>query len=949
MSAAMCRLDSLLSDAVGRHSGVHPFAQADADGFVAAFSRSSDALACALAVQLAMAEESWPGGLELRLRAALQTGEVQLRDQGNYIGAAINRGKRLRAIGHGGQTLLTRASHDLVADRLPEGVSLLYLGTYRLRDLARAEDVYQLNHPRLPVEFPPLRSLDAFPNNLPARLTSFIGREAEMAGLRETLAENRLVTLTGAGGVGKTRLGLQVAADTLEGHPDGVWWVDLAQITEARLVQNALAAALGVQEVPGQLLVETLKNSLRAKRMLILLDNCEHLVAACAELVNGLLDACPSLSFLATSREPLGVEGEMPWRVPSLTLPDEKAPPIIESLSQYEAVRLFIERAIAVRPNFQVTNDNAAAVAQICQRLDGIPLAVELAAARTRMMSAEQIAEGLMDRFHLLTGGVRTVLPRQQTLQASVDWGYTLLGQDERILLRRLSAFVGSFTLDAAEQVGVADGIELQQVLELLSRLVDRSLVQVEEVPAEVRYRLLETIRQYGRDRLAESGEEAAVLNRHLDFYVALAEHAEWQLEGPGLFTWLERLDLELGNLRAALDWSVQTGDADKALRIASPLRLFWTRHGDLSEGRRRFDVALALKDADSLLRAMALTAASELASNYGDMVATRASAEEALAIARPLGDKRIIGRALGMVGYAATFLDPPSAPALFEEAIALSRESGDTYYLTMSLRNSGQALWWVGDVAAARTRFEEALSVARPAGDRIGIEISLGQLGLALAFVGELSDAERALQESLGIARELRDRFLVAAGLAGLAGVATYRGEYDHAAELLEESLVSAREFSPFVLAVALLYRGLLGYARGELSEATAHLQQAVNMARGMRTIFALCWGLRMAADAALAQDDLKAAGVCMEEALAVAGRAGGLPQGLVLQTAGRLARSRGDHDRAESLHHQALELFNKAHDSLDAVEALEALAGLAVVAESPAEATRLFGAAGA
>jgi predicted ATPase/class 3 adenylate cyclase/DNA-binding CsgD family transcriptional regulator len=953
MTSAVDRLDALITDAVGRHAGVRPVEQGEGDSFVAAFSRASDALACALALQLAIADEAWPGGMELRLRMALHTGEVQLRDEGNYIGAAINRCGRLRAIGHGGQTLLSRATHDLVVDRLPEEVSLLALGTCRLRDLARPEDVYQLGHPSLPAEFPPLRSLDALPNNLPVRLTSFIGREAEIAGLKELLAENRLVTLTGAGGVGKTRLALQAAADLLDGHPDGVWWVDLARITDAGLVPNAVAAALAVKEVPRQPLVETLKNDLRAKRTLILLDNCEHVVAACAELTDALLHACPSLSILATSREPLGVEGEAPWRVPSLTLPDEKAPSSLESLSQYEAVRLFIERAIAVRPNFQVTNENAPAVAQICHRLDGIPLAMELAAARTRMMTPEQIVEGLMDRFHLLTGGVRTVLPRQQTLRASVDWSYNLLGEDERGLLRRLSVFVGSFTLDAAEEVGSADGSERQEVLELLSRLVDRSLVQVEEAAdAEARYRLLETIRQYGRDRLAESGpdgvaEEAAVRTRHLDFYVALAERAEPEMEGAGLMTWLERLDLELGNLRAALDWSAHAGEADKGLRLASAVRLFWVTHGDISEGRGRLAVALSPSDGDPLLRANALCAASFVQLNYGDVAAIRAFGGEALRIARGLSDKRTSGRALNMLGWASMLLDPASAPALYEEAIELCRETDDAWWLADALIGFGFLQWQAGDLALARPRFEEALSIARPAGNRRGVETSLGLSGFVLVLLGELSEAEAAFQESLVIARELRDRFIMAIDLYGLGNVATYRGEYESAAELFEESLSQARESSPLLVPFVLMFRGVLDYARGDFETATGHLEEAVILARAMRILWGVTWDLRTLGDVARARGDLEAAGARLEEAVDVGRQAGGWVLGLALQGAGRLARSQGDRERAESLHHEALELFQEARNKLDAVEALESLAGLAALAEGLAEAARLFGAA--
>ncbi|HTE65550.1 MAG TPA: tetratricopeptide repeat protein, partial [Candidatus Binatia bacterium] len=795
----------------------------------------------------------------------------------------------------------------------------------------------------------------ALPNNLPVRLTSFIGREAEIARLKELLAENRLVTLTGAGGVGKTRLALQVAADLLDGHPDGVWWVDLARITDAGLVPNAVAAALTVKEIPRQSLVDTLKNDLRAKRTLILLDNCEHVVAACAELADTLLHACQSLSILATSREPLGVEGEAPWRVPSLTLPDENAPPSIESLSLYEAVRLFIERAISVRPNFQVTNENAPAVAQICHRLDGIPLAMELAAARTRMMTPEQIAEGLMDRFHLLTGGVRTVFPRYQTLQASVDWSYNLLGEDERALLRRLSVFVGSFTLDAAEEVCSADASERQQVLELLSRLVDRSLVQVEEAAAEARYRLLETIRQYGRDRLAESGpdglagasEETAVRTRHLDFYVALAERAEPELEGAGLMTWLERLDLELGNLRAALDWSAQPDEADKGLRLASTLHMFWIVRGHLSEGRSRVEAALSPGDGDLLLRARALRVVGHLAFVLGDIAAARAFGEEALRIARPLGDKRTIGRALDQLGWADTWLDPPSAHALFEEAIDLHREAGDASGLAVALRGSGFLQLLAGDLALARPRLEESLSVARLAGNRHGIEVVISQLGFALLRFGELSEAEAAFQESLVIARELKDRGTSATALFGLGHVVTYRGEYDSAAELFEESLSSARETGPFQLAFVLLFRGQLDYARGDFKTATAHLEEAVMLARRMRISWAISWGLRALGDVARAGGDLEAAGARVEEALEAGRKAGGLALGLGLQGAGRLARSQADYQQAESLHHHALELFQKAGYKLDAVEPLESLAGLAALAESLPEAARLFGAA--
>ncbi|MGH2721521.1 MAG: ATP-binding protein, partial [Actinomycetota bacterium] len=548
-------LCEVVEAAVARHGGVRPVEPGDGDSVLAAFAHPSDAVAAALDAQVS-------GGTRHRvsqglpaLRIALIAAEGLSRDDGTYFGHAVRRGATLRAVAHPGQTVLSRAVRDLVLDRLPSGVTLVDLGIHRLRDLGRPEHVFGLAHRDLPSGFPPPRSLDAVPNNLPSELTSFIGRSSELAQVRLLRRRVRLLTLTGAGGCGKTRLVLQAAADEVERHPDGVWWVELARLEDNQLLPAAVMDAVGLHDLSTWATMDTLTRHLRPRVSLLVLDNCEHLRTACGALVQTLVGACPSLTILATSREPLGIAGETTWRVPSMSVPAEPRREPVDVLRQSEAVRLFVDRARQVRPDFVIDEGNAAAVAQICSDLDGIPLAIELAAARVRMLTPDQIERGLWDRFHLLTGGCRTVLPRHQTLRASIDWSHDLLSDPERVLLRRLSVFPGGWTLEAAEQVCAGAGTAPAMVLDLLTALVDKSLVTTEESRSTVRYRLLETVRQYAGQRLTEEGGGAVVRARHLAWCVEFAERAEPEVMRSGTKDpAFERVAEEIPNLRAAVE-----------------------------------------------------------------------------------------------------------------------------------------------------------------------------------------------------------------------------------------------------------------------------------------------------------------------------------------------------------------------------------------------------------
>ncbi len=762
--------------------------ETEGDSFFIVFSRATDAVAAAVAGQQAIATHSWPKDAVVRVRMGLHTGEAQ-RAEAGYVGMDVYRTSRICAAGHGGQILLSQTTRELVANDLPDGIRLRDLGEHRLRDLAQPHRLFQVVVPNLAADFPPLRSLDVLPNNLPRQLTSFIGREKEIAEVKRLLSTCSLLTLTGSGGAGKTRLALQVASEMLDAFADGVWVAELAALADPALVPQTVGATLGLREYAGRAMTETLVDYLRPRSLLLVLDSCEHLLAACATLADGLRRGCPRLKLLATSREPLGVPGEMIWRTPSLSLPDPHRAPRPEELAHCEAARLFVERAIATQPIFAVTAGNAAAVAQICRRLDGIPLAIELAAARIKVLSADQIAGRLDGSFRLLTGGSRTGLPRQQTLRATMDWSYDLLSEQERAVLRRLSVFAGGWTLEAAEAVCAGEGVEAQDVLDLLTQLVDKSLVVAETQAGEARYRLLETVRQYGRERLAAAGETARATLRHRDWFLQLAERADPEMLGARQKTWLARLETEHDNLLAALECSRAEPDGAEAfLRLAGALMWFWFIHGHWREGRRWLESAVARSDdAPPAALPAAIGGATFFAWRQGDYRRAAELGEQGLAVCRQIGDMRNAAILLIWLGITAMReTDYERSTAFLEESLAISRNLGEKWATSLGLAQLGIVVARSeSDYDRAATMHLESLALSREIGDIVMIAYNLRNLGNDSLLQGDAAGAGSHFAEGLKLSMELGHRWVAEECLEGLAKVACAREQYERAARL--------------------------------------------------------------------------------------------------------------------------------------------------------------------
>ncbi len=820
----------LLGEAV-EAAGGHVY-QDQGESFLFVFERAKDAVLAAVAAQRALARHAWPEGALVRVRMGLTTGEPASA-HGEYVGLDVHRAARICAAGHGGQILLSQATRELIEEDLHDRVTLRDLGEHRLKDLARPQRLFQVVVPDLPSEFPPLKTLDSLPNNIPRQLTSFIGREREIVEVKDLLARALLLTLTGTGGSGKSRLALQVAAELLDQYPDGVWWVELASLSEPSLVPQALATALSVREQPGRPLMNTLLDYLHPKTLLLLLDNAEHLLPACSSLADALLRRCPNLRILVTSREAVRMEGESSYPVSPLSLPSPGMLLPVETLAQYEAVRLFIDRATAARPSFRTTEQNAAAVVQICRRVDGIPLALELAAARVKALSVDQIASRLNDQFRLLTNGSRTGLQRHQTLRATMDWSFDLLTEGETILFRRLAVFAGGFTLDAAEAVCSGAGVEESDIVGLLTHLVEKSLIVTEDRGAEVRYRLLEPVRQYALDKLLEAGESPAIRARHRDFFLALAESGYVGLAGADAQVWLVRIEAEHDNVRTALRWSLDARKVKEAAHLGAAMARFWARRRLLNEGWAWLHELRQHEDGlSTALRARVLSGVGLLAFEIGEPAGTAQArpTEEALALYQQLGDRRGIEICIRLLGMVETERgNYERAGSLQDEAIALARERGDVVEEAEALRQRGYAAAKQGDYALATRALEKSLALARQVGTQRSVGFALGHLAQAYHYLEQSDRAIPMLQEALAILQAVQHGTGTAYFLNVLGLVRLAVGDHEGAETAYRECLTFAREIGyKWAIAQSLIGFGALGAARGDQERAVRLLAAA-------------------------------------------------------------------------------------------------------------------------
>ena len=696
--------------------------------------------------------------------------------------------------------LLSFPTHEMVCDQLPAGVGLEDMGERRLRDLSRPERVFQLTAPDLPSEFQPLRTPEDRPTNLPMQPTPLVGREREVAEVAQRLLaqETRLLTLTGPGGTGKTRLALQAATDLLEEFEGGTFFVPLAALTDPKLVTSAVATPLGVLEAPDRPLEEGIKEHLREKKVLLVLDNFEQILQG-AQLVARLLAACPDLKVLATSRIPLGIYGEREYPVPPLSLPDPERLPSLERLTQYEAVRLFIERARDARPDFSLTNENAPTVAEICARLDGLPLAIELAAARVKVLTPQKMLDRLSDRLKLLARGASDLPERQRTLRASMEWSYTLLEEDEKALFARLSVFAGGRTLDAIEAVCDPEDDLAIDALEGVESLVDKSLLREEDGPGgEPRFVMLETVHEYAREKLQESAEARELRRRHAEYFLALAEEAEPELKGPGQYEWIERLEAEQDNMRAAFIWLLDVGDIESGLRLAGALRRFWHVRGYFEEGRGRLEQALAEDGRPSVsAKAKALEAVAGLAHDQGDIYRARAAAREGLELCAgsDTGSSRVASfrRTLGIAAEREG--DYERATELHEESLALYREAGDDWDIAASLFSLANVLVVREEHERARELYREALGLSRELGDPDQYATGLANLGYEYLLDGDHEQATALNEEAAKLYRDRGSRGGLVYALDNLAWAALVRGDHERARALHEETLALCQE----------------------------------------------------------------------------------------------------------------------------------------------------------
>ncbi len=802
------------------------------DAFCCSFDNASDAVKAAVTVQLKLSGEKWEEA-KIKVRIGIHSGEAVWDDKG-YLGyITLARTARISSVAYGEQILISNEVYELFneTDTSKSNITFRDLGDRRLKDLIQPIRIYQVLSPGLRKDFPPLNTLDARANNLPVQITSFIGREKEIEEIKKLLSSSHLVTITGTGGAGKTRIALQVGADLIDDFSNGVWLAELASIGEETHLQEVLMKIFGLKEESDKSLNDTLYRYLKDKETLIILDNCEHIINACAMLAEKLLTHCPKLKIIATSRESLRCRGEQNYPLMSMELPGEHEEITLNNLTQYEAVRLFIERVLAVNPKFTVTNDNAPALAGICSRLDGIPLAIELAAARIKLLPVESIYERLDDRFNLLTGGKRT-LPRQQTLRALIDWSHDFLSEHEKILWRRLSVFTGGWTLDGAESICSDETIDKEDLLELLNMLIEKSIVIFDD--GKGRYMMLETLRQYGKDKFKDTGERNIIEKKYLRFYLKLAEESEPKLRSSEMETLMRRLDAENGNIKKSLLISVESGEYEYGIRLAVALGYFWMIQGLYSSGIHwlNFFLERGTEVSDSL-RAKALYISGMLLMFNGEFEKSKKLTGESLEIYRNCGDKHGVTLCLNILASVASEQGRyDEATRLYEESLILRRETGDERGINITLANLGNVKFNQGEYIIAKKYIEESLDHYRKAGDRIGIANMLANLANVLFSLDEYDSAVKFLEDALCMQREMGDKKAAANSLLNLGDVSLESEDYLNAGKYLEESLNIFEEIEDRGgIANSLCELGFLAAANGEYEKALRYLEKSLSI----------------------------------------------------------------------------------------------------------------------
>ncbi|MBX7042077.1 MAG: tetratricopeptide repeat protein [Ignavibacteria bacterium] len=824
---------NLIRQAVEMHSGF--IFKSVGDSVCCAFSSPADAVKAAVDAQKAITSASWKDAV-IKVRMGIHCGEAAWNGS-DYTGyVTLARTQRIMSSASGEQIVTSGIVYSEAADLLPSSVSFRELGERRLKDLNQPVRLYQVCAEGLKEEFPPLNTLDARPNNLPFQLSRFVGREKEKEDIKDLLKTHPLLTLFGAGGTGKTRLALQAAAEIIDEFEGGIWFVELATVSEPEYVVPEIMSSLGLSSDGKSAPSDILKNYLREKEILIILDNCEHLINETAGIAQQLLSSCPKLKILASSREALKIGGERTYHLPSMSLPDVRKNYDSESLSQFESVQLFIDRSLSVNPKFEVSNENAPAVAQLCNDLDGIPLAIELAAARMNVLSVEKILERLSDRFKLLTGGKRTSLPRQQTLKALIDWSYGLLSDYEKLLFARLSVFQGGWKLEAAEAICSAEPVDEIEVLDLMSNLIDKSLIKSSDSESEMRYSMLETIRQYSKSALAASPEEKETMRRHFGYFSGLVSDSEEKLTGRRQRECLHMIDADYENIREALKWAIEECPAE-GLKMAISLGKYWELRGNFSEGCTYLEKALSCNDeAEPLIRARALYLAgfflTYLASHHeaemylqdamkifrdlgeregevlclvmlgnvklvdGKLEVMEELTREGLKTARQLGNKLLTALCLRYLAAGRMYQGNYQESAeMAEECLAIYRESGDEIQIAKIINNIGAIEYLAANYDKAIETWEECLRLRRGLGDRHGIAMSLTNLGSAFSMIKDYDTAEKLLYQSIEMFRELGDRRIYVNPLNTLGLIANDRGEYLRALGIYGESITIASE----------------------------------------------------------------------------------------------------------------------------------------------------------